>query len=138
MPIPSLYISGKNTEPWSVARAAVYGAGIGALAAVFKTFGPVREADSVVASFTDKLGANWSEIAAATLAFALLCAGAALLRNFIARRLIWRELPIARRPLRSRQVADGKHDVREYGHPSSIRGDVRNWRKNTDRCDGGN
>jgi hypothetical protein len=32
------------------------------------------------------------EIAGAALAFALLCAGAAALRNFIARRLIWWEM----------------------------------------------
>jgi len=31
------------------------------------------------------------EIAAAALAFAVLCAAAAALRNFIARRLIWHE-----------------------------------------------
>jgi hypothetical protein len=32
------------------------------------------------------------EIAGIALAFALLCAGAAALRNFIARRLIWPEM----------------------------------------------
>jgi hypothetical protein len=32
------------------------------------------------------------EIAGAVLGFALLCAGATALRNFIARRLIWPEL----------------------------------------------
>lgn len=92
MPIPSLYISAKGAQAWSITRAAGYGAGIGALAALFKTFGPLREADTIIASLTDKLAANFLEIAAATLAFALLCAGAALLRNVIARRLIWPDM----------------------------------------------
>jgi len=41
----------------------------------------------------ESLAANFLEIAGATLAFALLCAGASALRNFIARRLIWPEDP---------------------------------------------
>ena len=61
-------------------RAAVYGAGIGALAALFKTLGLRHEAGSALAHLL--------EIAAAALAFALLCAAAAALHNFFARRLI--------------------------------------------------
>ncbi len=80
MPLPSLYLPG-NARPWSVARAAAYGAGIGALAAAFKTF----------ALHQDGAAAHLWEIAGAALAFALLCAGAAALRNVLARRLIWRD-----------------------------------------------
>ena len=65
---------------WNMTRAAVYGAGIGALAALFKTLGPRHEAGSVPVDFL--------QIAAAALAFALLCAAAAALHNFIARRRI--------------------------------------------------
>ena len=83
MPIPSLYISGNGARPWSVARAASYGAGIGALAALFKSLGPFHEAGSAAA--------NVVEIAGVAFAFAILCASAAALRNFIARRFIWRE-----------------------------------------------
>jgi hypothetical protein len=79
MPFPSFFVSGDGTRAWSVRRAATYGAGIGTLAAFFKTLGPLHEAGSVPADFL--------EIAAAALAFALLCAAAAL-HNFIARRLI--------------------------------------------------
>ena len=86
--VPSLYISGNPARSWNVVRAAAYGAGIGVLAAVFKTVGPLRAADAAVHSFADRLTASVPEIVAAALAFALLCAGAALLRNFIVRRLI--------------------------------------------------
>jgi hypothetical protein len=57
---------------------------LGALAALFRTFGPFRLAHA-------DLAGNLAEIAAAAFGFALLCAGAAALRNFIARRLIWQE-----------------------------------------------
>jgi len=80
MPFPSFFISGAGTRAWSVRRAAAYGAGIGALAAFFKTFGPLREAGSAQAHLL--------EIAAVALGFALLCSAAAVLRNFIAQRLI--------------------------------------------------
>ncbi len=80
MPLCWLFISRDRTRARSVTRAVAYGAGIGALAALFKTLGPRREAGSVPADFL--------EIAAAALAFALLCAAAAALHNFIARRLI--------------------------------------------------
>jgi hypothetical protein len=82
MPIPSLYLSKDVARPWSVARAAAYGAGIGAFAALFKAFGPPHAAGPLAITFL--------QIAGATLAFALLCAGAAALRNLIAQRLIWR------------------------------------------------
>ena len=64
-----------------MSRALGYGAGIGALAALFKIFGPLQVGRS---------GANpvW-DIAGAVFGFALLCAAAALLRNYLARRLIW-------------------------------------------------
>ena len=84
MPLPSLFISGDRARAWSMTRAAAYGAGIGALAALFKTIAPPHQAGSPVT--------NFFEIAGAALAFALLCAGAAALRNFLARRLIWPEL----------------------------------------------
>jgi hypothetical protein len=79
--LPSLFVSGEKAQAWSVSRAVAYGAGIGALAALFRTFGPLHTAG---------LGANpvW-EIAGAAFGFAFLCAGAAALRNIIARRLIW-------------------------------------------------
>ena len=79
-----MYVSGGGARAWSVARAAVYGAGIGALAALIKTFAPSHHAGSGATSLL--------KIAGAALAFALLCAGAAALRNFIARRLIWPDM----------------------------------------------
>jgi len=84
MPLPSLFISRKDAQAWSIPRAGAYGAGIGALAALFKVLEPLHERASVVAGL--------AEIAGAALAFALLCAGAAALRNAIARRLIWPEM----------------------------------------------
>ena len=83
MLVPSLHIPEDPTRPWSVARAAAYGAGIGALAALFKAFGPLHQAGSDATKLF--------QIAAAVLAFAVLCAGAAALRNWIARRFVWRE-----------------------------------------------
>ena len=89
MPIPSLYNSAGNASAWNVGRAAAFGAGIGALAAVFRIFGPLhRIAPSA---------ANALEIAAAAFGFAILCAGAAALRNLVARRLIWPDM-IGRSP----------------------------------------
>jgi hypothetical protein len=84
MPLPSFYVSGDRARAWSVGRAGAYGAGIGALAALFKTFGPGH---AVV------VAAPALEVAGAAAFFALLCAGAAALRNFILRRLIRPELP---------------------------------------------
>jgi hypothetical protein len=77
--LPSLFASADRARDWSVARAATYGAGIGALAALFKTLGPLRAAASEAAGL-------WA-IAEVAAAFALLCAGAALLRDFLVRRL---------------------------------------------------
>jgi hypothetical protein len=51
---------------------------------LFKAFGPLHEPSPGAA--------NVLQIAGATLAFAALCAGAAALRNFIARRFIWPEM----------------------------------------------
>jgi hypothetical protein len=71
---------------WNVAHAAAYGAVIGALAALFKALRPLA-AGAGTEIFTAKL----VEIATAALVFALLCAAAAILRNFIARCLVWDE-----------------------------------------------
>jgi hypothetical protein len=87
MPPPSLYISGEGAQAWRITRAASYGAVIGALAAVFKTLASLHEATTVSGNATAGFAANIPEIAGATVAFALLCAGAAALRNLIARRL---------------------------------------------------
>jgi hypothetical protein len=77
--LPSLFTSADHPRPWSVARAALYGAGIGFVAALIKAFGPFHAVDRVVPLALD--------IGVAVLAFALLCAGAALLRNLLVRRL---------------------------------------------------
>jgi hypothetical protein len=82
MPLPSFYVSGDKPREWSVARAATYGAALGAVAGLFKTLGLTHQAAAT----------SVTEIVGVTLAFALLCAGAAALRNVIARRLIWPEL----------------------------------------------
>lgn len=79
--LPSLFASEEGARAWNVARAAGYGAALGALAALFKTFGPLHAGAP----------AGLGEIVGATLGFALLCAGAAALRNFLARRVIWRQ-----------------------------------------------
>ena len=80
MPIPSLYRSREDARPWRVARVAVYGGVVGALAAALRTLGPLRGHAPVAE--------NVLEIVAAAAGFALLCAGTAALRNYIARRLI--------------------------------------------------
>jgi hypothetical protein len=82
--LPSLFASGENARTWSVSRAAVYGAAVGAVAALFKILGPLH----APASATPRA----LEIAGAAIAFALLCAGAALARNLIARRFVWPKL----------------------------------------------
>jgi hypothetical protein len=82
MPLPSLYRAADGAPEWSVARAAAYGGALGAFAAIFKMFAPWRDGAASLASPL--------EIVGAALGFALLCAGGAALRNFIARRLIWR------------------------------------------------
>ena len=86
MPLPSLFQSSENAQAWSAVHAAGYGAIIGALAALFRTLGLLRAANAG-ASLTDSA----EEIAGAALVFALLCAGAAALRNFLARQLVWHD-----------------------------------------------
>jgi hypothetical protein len=81
--LPSFYLSNDKAHTWSVGRAAVYGAGIGAVAALFKTLAPSH------GPFAHSTSGTLPEIAFAVLGFALLCAAAAALRNFIAQRLIW-------------------------------------------------
>jgi hypothetical protein len=83
--LPSLYASGDGARAWSLARAAAYGAGIAALVKIFA----LRQGGAAAAQL-------W-EVAEAAVAFALLCAGAAALRNFLARRLIWPQGNDARR-----------------------------------------
>ena len=82
--LPSLFASDENARAWSVSRAAAYGAAVGALAALFKTLGPFHAAGS--------MAARALEIGEAALVFALVCAAAAILRNVVARRLIWPKL----------------------------------------------
>jgi hypothetical protein len=77
--LPSLFRSDDDARPWGVPRAALYGAGLGLLAALIKLFGPFHA--------TERTLPFALEIGVAVLAFAILCAGAALLRNLLARRL---------------------------------------------------
>jgi hypothetical protein len=89
MPLPSLWVSGDDTQAWSITRAAGYGAALGLLAAVFKTLGPLHEPVALTGAAPVDFVASIPEIAGAAVVFALLCAGAAVSRNLIARRLIW-------------------------------------------------
>jgi hypothetical protein len=84
MPLPSFHAATEHAQTWSIPRAAAYGAGLGALAALFKTLGALHGSGSAPALVL--------EVAGAAAAFALLCAGAAVLRNVLARRFIWREM----------------------------------------------
>jgi hypothetical protein len=77
--LPSLFTSEEDRRLWSVPRAALYGAGIGLLATLIKIFGPFHAGER---SLPFAL-----EICVAVLAFGVLCAGAALLRNLLTRRL---------------------------------------------------
>jgi hypothetical protein len=77
--LPSLFTSTEKSPAWRVPRAALYGAGIGLLAALIKLFGPLH---AEAAALPPAL-----EIVLAVLAFAGLFAGAAGLRNRLARRL---------------------------------------------------
>jgi hypothetical protein len=86
MPLPSLYRSDDGFRPWRVTHAGAAGAALGALAALFKKLAPL----GIVGGLSDRPG-GFAGIAAVAVAFALLCAGAAMLRNFLARRLVWHE-----------------------------------------------
>jgi hypothetical protein len=77
--LPSLFRSEDGTRPWNVWRAGLYGAGIGLVAALVKIFGPFHAAEQALRFAL--------EACVAVAAFALLCAGAALLRNLLALRL---------------------------------------------------
>jgi hypothetical protein len=72
-----------NTKPWNSARAMLYGAVMGGVAAAFKLMAPWNEPHSA--------GAIAEELTGAALAFALLCGIAAALRNFVVRRLVGTE-----------------------------------------------
>ena len=80
--LPSFHLSHDKAREWSVTRAALYGAALGLLAGLFKIADPLRQG-----SATSTL-----EIIGTIAGFAVLCAGAAALRNAIARRLIWPNL----------------------------------------------
>jgi hypothetical protein len=88
--LPSFYLSNGKANTWSIGRAAVYGAGIGAVAALLRTLGPSH------GPFAGSISSGGvlpilPEIAIAALGFGTLCAAAAMLRNFIAQKLIWPE-----------------------------------------------
>ena len=82
MPFPSLRRSEDTAHDWSLARAAGYGAAIGAAAAAFKTLGPTAVTAGGIRGFGSP-----AEIAGAALVFALLCMATAALRNFLVRHL---------------------------------------------------
>jgi len=86
MPLPSFYRAGDNFRPWRITHAAACGAGLGTVAAAFKTMAPIGLSGGFLGR-TAVIG----QIAAVAICFALLCAAAAMLRNFVARRLIWTE-----------------------------------------------
>jgi hypothetical protein len=69
-----------STKPWNSARATLYGAVIGGIAAAFKLIAPWSEPHAAAAIAKEIIGA--------ALAFALLCGLAAALRNFVVRRLV--------------------------------------------------
>jgi len=85
--LPSFYISTENA--WNVRRAGLYGAVIGLVAALFKALGPLHAAAAMSRQgVAENLLDHGPEIVGATLVFALLCAGAAALRNFAVRNLL--------------------------------------------------
>jgi hypothetical protein len=90
--LPSFYVASDKARAWSVTRAAACGAALGLVAALFKMLGPLHQAIAVSVTRGENLVAHIPEIAGATAGFALLCAGAAVLRNVLARRLIWPEI----------------------------------------------
>lgn len=89
--LPSFYVAKDGVHPWSVGGWAVGGAALGAVAGLFKAFGPLTGGATTL-SMGERLAAKGPEIAAAAVAFALLCAAVAALRNFLARRLIWPDM----------------------------------------------
>ena len=80
MPLPSLYPGEKGARDWRLARAAVYGGCIGLAAALFKMLGRACERTWTSATLL--------ELGEAVVAFALLCAAAAFLRNLLVRRFV--------------------------------------------------
>jgi hypothetical protein len=86
MPLPSFYRSDDSFRPWRISHAAACGAALGALAALFKKLAPL----GVIGGLSHR-PAGIAEIAAVALAFALFCTAVAMLRNFLARRLVWHE-----------------------------------------------
>jgi hypothetical protein len=91
MPLPSLYRSDDGFRPWRITYAAACGAALGALAALFKTLAPLGVGGAGGGGGLSDRPAGIAEIAAVALVFALLCTGAAMLRNFLARRLVWHD-----------------------------------------------
>jgi len=87
--LPSLFVRGADAGRWNIALAGLYGAGLGAFAALLKLLAPWREGVMAGQDLMRKLTAGLPEIAAAVIGFALLCAGAAALRNVLARRFVW-------------------------------------------------
>jgi hypothetical protein len=83
--LPSFYKTSDPDRAWNVAHAAGYGAIIGVLAATFKTLGPLRP------SAAANLFGNLTEIAVAAIAFSSLCVAAAMLRNYLFRRMADRD-----------------------------------------------
>lgn len=81
---PSLHRSDMQDQPWSVWRTAAFGAFIGTLAALFKAWAPLHLAERIEGHGFTALAAH---VAVAAAGFALLCAAAAALRNFLARQL---------------------------------------------------
>ena len=79
MPLLPFFVGQSAPRAWSVARAAAFGALLGALAAALKVFGPLHGSGGTAM-------ADGREIAAAALGFAALCAGVAALRNLLLRR----------------------------------------------------
>jgi hypothetical protein len=83
--LPSLHRSETTVQQWSIGRAAAYGAFIGALAALFKAWAPLRLTAEIAGR---GLSAVAVEVAGAAIGFALLCAAVVALRNFLARQLV--------------------------------------------------
>jgi hypothetical protein len=92
MPLPSLHPSNHprsandQRREWSIARAAAIGAALGVMTSLFRALDPLHQAGGASAT----LATGVARIAGAALGFAVLCAAAAALRNFIVRRLVWR------------------------------------------------